>query len=187
MSQGSFNPKIRFLGQKMWPVARTQTDRHTHTDSHTEWLLRAPFQGFRIFSFNLSSRIGPIYKDRFLSPILKIFSSKNFRVTKWYALESTKDSILCTIMKISTGAIEKINTYWIFLLFYFVHKKSEILYFFLLDFLGVWPPSPSSLPWSWLLLCRFFNNFPAELGDFWPVRTLFFLASGSETSSLWIL
>ena len=26
MSQGSFNPKIRFLGQKVCPVARPQTD-----------------------------------------------------------------------------------------------------------------------------------------------------------------
>ena len=55
MSQGSFNQKIRFLDQKVCPVARPQTDRHTR-----KWLLRAPFQGFRIFSFKLSSRIGPI-------------------------------------------------------------------------------------------------------------------------------
>ena len=40
MSQGSFNPKIRFLGQKMWPVAR----------AHTAWLLWASFQGFGSFS-----------------------------------------------------------------------------------------------------------------------------------------
>ena len=26
MSQGSLNPKIRFLGQKVCPVARSQTD-----------------------------------------------------------------------------------------------------------------------------------------------------------------
>ena len=32
----------------------------TRTDRHTEWLLWAPFQGFKMFSFNLSSRIGPI-------------------------------------------------------------------------------------------------------------------------------
>ena len=56
MSQGSLNPKIRLLGQKVYAVARS----HTHTHTQTEWLLRAPFQGFRIFSFNLSSRIGPI-------------------------------------------------------------------------------------------------------------------------------
>ena len=55
MSQGSFNPKIRFLCQKMWHVARAHTDRHTdrHTNRHTDtrkvWLLWAPFQGFRIF------------------------------------------------------------------------------------------------------------------------------------------
>ena len=55
MSQGSLNPKIRFLAQKMYSVAiDTQTRK---------WLLRAPFQGFRSFSFNLSSRIGPIYSQ----------------------------------------------------------------------------------------------------------------------------
>ena len=31
MSQGSLNPKIRFLGQNVCPVARGQTDRQTHT------------------------------------------------------------------------------------------------------------------------------------------------------------
>ena len=29
MSQGSFNPKIRFLGQRVCPVARSHTHRHT--------------------------------------------------------------------------------------------------------------------------------------------------------------
>ena len=58
MSQGSFSPKISFLGQKVCSVARAQTDRQTR-----EWKQRTPFQGFRIvfkFSFNLSSRSGPI-------------------------------------------------------------------------------------------------------------------------------
>ena len=49
MSQGSFNPKIRFLSQKVWTVARGHTDGRTHTKVKTE--------GFRSFSFNLSSRI----------------------------------------------------------------------------------------------------------------------------------
>jgi len=43
-------------------------DRHIHR--HTGWLLWTPFQCFRIFSFNLSSRIGPIYQ-------IKFWSSKN--------------------------------------------------------------------------------------------------------------
>ena len=34
MSQGSFNPKIRFLGQKVCSVACDQT--HTHTKVNTE-------------------------------------------------------------------------------------------------------------------------------------------------------
>ena len=63
MSQGSFDPKIRFIGQKVCSVARVQTDRQTdtHTDTQTrKWIQRTPFQDFRIYSFNLSSRIGPI-------------------------------------------------------------------------------------------------------------------------------
>ena len=30
MSQGSFDPKIRFIGQKVCSVARVQTDRHSY-------------------------------------------------------------------------------------------------------------------------------------------------------------
>ena len=71
MSQWSFYPKIRFLAQKMWPVARVQ--RHTQTDRQTrKWKQRAPFQGFRSFPFNLSSMIGPIcyYKYRLITQLL---------------------------------------------------------------------------------------------------------------------
>ena len=58
MSQGSFSPKNRFLGQKVCSVAREQTThRHTLT-----WIQRTSFQGFRNFSFNISSRIGPTNK-----------------------------------------------------------------------------------------------------------------------------
>ena len=50
MSQGSFNPKIRFLGQKVCPVARPQT----HTKVTTEDTL----SGFQDFFLQ------PIIKDR---------------------------------------------------------------------------------------------------------------------------
>ena len=43
MSQGSLNPKIRILGQKVCLVAH----------SNIVLILRSPFQSFRIFSFNL--------------------------------------------------------------------------------------------------------------------------------------
>ena len=33
MSQGSLNPKIRFLGQNVWSAAPSQTDRQTDTQS----------------------------------------------------------------------------------------------------------------------------------------------------------
>ena len=49
MSQGSFSPKIRFLGQKVCSVARTQTDRQTDTKVKTEDIL-SEVQEFSNFS-----------------------------------------------------------------------------------------------------------------------------------------
>ena len=57
MSQGSFKPKIRFLGQKVCPVASVRTDGQIHTKVTTVGTL----SGFQKFSFNLSSRIGPMW------------------------------------------------------------------------------------------------------------------------------
>merc|ERR1711923_411027 len=54
MSQGSLNPKIRFLGQKMCPAARERTDGQTHTKVTTEGTL----SGFQEFFLQ------PIIKDR---------------------------------------------------------------------------------------------------------------------------
>ena len=53
MSRGSFNPKIRFLGQKVCPVARSHTDTHTHRVTTVSTL-----SGFQNFSLQ------PIIKDR---------------------------------------------------------------------------------------------------------------------------
>ena len=61
MSQGSFNPKIRFLSQKVCPVARSQTDRHTD---------RVTTEG------TLSG-----FQDFFLQPIIKDRPNKN--IYKW--------------------------------------------------------------------------------------------------------
>ena len=69
MSQGSFNQKIRFLGQNVFSVARGHTDRH-ESDYSVLW---APFQGFRSFSFNLSSRIGPILTTLRCTSMLELF------------------------------------------------------------------------------------------------------------------
>ena len=55
MSQGSFNPKIRFLGQKVCPVARPQTDTQTHTKVNTD-----RGHPFRVSGFFLQ----PVIKDR---------------------------------------------------------------------------------------------------------------------------
>ena len=56
MSQGSFSPKIKFLGQKVCSVARGQTDRQTDTKVKTEDTL----SGFQEF---------------FLQSIIKFFPS----------------------------------------------------------------------------------------------------------------
>ena len=76
MSQGSLNPKIRFLGQKLCPVARSQT--HRQTDIQTD--IQSNYWGhpFRIFSFNLSSRIGPII-------FIFMFPSRQFLIV-WVVL-----------------------------------------------------------------------------------------------------
>ena len=51
MSQGSFNPKIRFLGQKVCSVARLQTDRQTdtQTDTHESDYCGHPFRVSGVF------------------------------------------------------------------------------------------------------------------------------------------
>jgi len=54
MSQGSLDPKIRFLCQKVCSVARVQTNRQTDTKVNTEDTL----SGFQDFSLQ------PIIKDR---------------------------------------------------------------------------------------------------------------------------
>jgi len=51
MSQGVLCQKIRFLGQKLWPVACEQTDRQTHR-GFKDW---EPYQGFSLSSFCLWS------------------------------------------------------------------------------------------------------------------------------------
>ena len=62
-SQGSCNPKIRFLDQKVCPVARTQTHRPSDYFWH-------PFRVSGFFPFNLSSRIGPITRSWFGAMVL---------------------------------------------------------------------------------------------------------------------
>ena len=47
MSQGSFNPKIRFLGQKVCPVARVRTDGQT--DRHESDYCGHPFRVLGFF------------------------------------------------------------------------------------------------------------------------------------------
>ena len=59
--QGSFNPKIRFLGQKMCPIAGVRTDRQTdgqtHRHTHTKVNVVGTFSGFQKFFLQ------PIIKD----------------------------------------------------------------------------------------------------------------------------
>ena len=75
MSQRSLNPKIRFLGQKIWPVARSQRRTHRVTTEGT-------LSGFQDFSFNLSSRIGPIITSSEVSVMFGSFTfSLAFRLS----------------------------------------------------------------------------------------------------------
>ena len=62
MSQGVLCQKIRFLGQKLWPVARSQTHRQTdrHTDTQTEVLKnRDPIRALAFQAF-ACDMLGPI-------------------------------------------------------------------------------------------------------------------------------
>ena len=68
MSQGSFNPKIRFLGQKVCPVARPQTDRQTHT--RTKVITEGTLSGFQDFFLQ------PIIKDRPKKSIRRDFKTR---------------------------------------------------------------------------------------------------------------
>ena len=54
MSQGSLNPKIRFLGQKVYAVARG----HTYTQTDTKVTTMGTLSGFQEFFLQ------PIIKDR---------------------------------------------------------------------------------------------------------------------------
>ena len=58
MSQGSLNPKIGFLGQKVCSVARLHTDTQTHRHTHTKVTTVGTLSGFKEFFLQ------PIIKDR---------------------------------------------------------------------------------------------------------------------------
>ena len=58
MSQGSLNPRIRFLGQKLWSVARVQRNRETEKQRNTKVTTEGTLSGFQEFFLQ------PIIKDR---------------------------------------------------------------------------------------------------------------------------
>ena len=78
MSQGSLNPKIRFLGQKVCSVAPVQTHRHTDTKPITG----DPFK----------------FQEFFLQPI-KERSDNDFHTTNLYYIRRYYErcGVLCTI------------------------------------------------------------------------------------------
>ena len=85
---------------------RTQTHRHTHR--HTEWLLWAPFQGFRIFSFNLSSRIGPIHDaksvcDTYITDLWKCIKLRIEKTGFSAFTEASTEEIFSIYDRIITG------------------------------------------------------------------------------------
>ena len=58
MSQGSLNPKIKFLGQKVCSVGRERTDTQTDRQTHTKVTTEGTLSGFQDFVLQ------PIIKDR---------------------------------------------------------------------------------------------------------------------------
>ena len=65
MYQGSFNPKIKFLGQKVCYVARVQTDRRTDTQTDTKLATVGTLSGFREFFLQGSTQLPSIFLLRF--------------------------------------------------------------------------------------------------------------------------
>ena len=63
MSQGSLDPKIRFLGQKVCSVAHVQTDGQTDTQTDTKVNTEDTLSGFQEFFLQ------PIIKDRPNNPV----------------------------------------------------------------------------------------------------------------------
>ena len=53
MSQGSLNPKIRFLGQKMCSVVQTDGQTHTKVNTEDTLFLRPIFKGWSNMKFKL--------------------------------------------------------------------------------------------------------------------------------------
>ena len=89
MSQGSINPKIRFPGQKMCPVAREQTDTKVTTVG--------TLSGFQEFFLQLSSRIGTI--TCFFTSYKRIYFIVWVIFTLGSFLYCLKPSLLYTIFK----------------------------------------------------------------------------------------
>ena len=69
MSQGSLDPKIRFIGQKVCSVARVQTDRQTHRHE-------SEYRGhpFRVSGMFPSTYHNPKMDKKFLIPEPNSFS-----------------------------------------------------------------------------------------------------------------
>ena len=97
MSQGSLNPKSRFLCQKVCYVARGHTHRHTR-----KWIQRKPFQAFRYFSFNRSLMIGiTMVKEVLNRPTLGSGTNRSIHIVidavDWWMSISQANEILYNI------------------------------------------------------------------------------------------
>ena len=90
MSQGSLNPKIRLLGQKVCPVSCLHTGTQTHRQND---YCGHPFRVSGFFSFNLSSRISPIIIQMLQHLVLHNFLEFFLIIDRKEITEMTKQDI----------------------------------------------------------------------------------------------
>ena len=77
-SQGSFDPKIRFIGQKVCSVARVQT--HRHTDTQTDRQTDRHESEYRGHPFRVSGIFPSTYHQGSVQKIRELYGGPEYPV-----------------------------------------------------------------------------------------------------------